>query len=87
MGVVVVRGHPGCLSPGFPLLYFHFVMVKQILLLALKSSRTAVGGSAVTGGGSVVKDRFEAAGSFGSGGGSLDLGHRQWVCHPGLRDR
>ena len=40
-GDVVVRGHPVCI-PGIPIFEIHLVMVKRILPLVLKSSRTAV---------------------------------------------
>ena len=66
--------------------YLIFVLrVKRALMLALKSSRTAVGfrsGSYVLHrSGERNTPRLRAVGE------SFGLGHRQWVCHSGPRDR
>ena len=84
-GAVVATAHPECI-PGVSLI--SILTVKRILLLALISSRTAAVG---------IRSGFYVVGRSGQKGhpaiagrsirGSIGLGHRRCVCHPGSGER
>ena len=86
------QGTSGMHPRGFHYLIF-ILMVKRILLLALISSRTAVGfvgvrsGSDVVGPGKGATRRLRVSALPScvclSLRGSIGLGHRRWICYPG----
>ena len=85
------QGTSGMHPQGFHYLIF-ILMVKRILLLALISSRTAVGFVGIRSGSYVVGRSGERGHPAPAGQqhfvslslrGSIGLGHRRWVCYPG----